>query len=123
MQKEPVWFYDEKHLVGVDYNDTKVADEYENQHAFRNFKEEAEKMFASLQLSGDSTVLDIGCGTGGLSIELAQKCKHVYAVDVSEAMISVLKRKTDDSNISNITALASGFLNYEHADEPVEPPD
>jgi putative AdoMet-dependent methyltransferase len=120
MKPEPAWIFNEENLVGVDYGDSKVADEYENQHAFRNFREEADKMYSALQLSGDSSILDIGCGTGGLSIELANRCKHIYSVDVSTAMISVLKKKIHEKNISNITAQAAGFLKYKHAGDPLD---
>jgi ubiquinone/menaquinone biosynthesis C-methylase UbiE len=119
MAGEPVWLFDEKKLAGVDYLDQKIADEYENQHSFRNFKEEADKIFESLQLSSESTILDIGCGTGNLSIELAQKCNHVYSSDISEAMIKILDKKIADKEIKNITTASSGFLNYKHSGKPI----
>ncbi len=50
-------------------------------------------------------ILDVGCGTGFLSIELAQRfgndCK-VTALDIDPIMIDRLKQKTDFLNIENI---------------------
>lgn len=57
----PNWLFDESVQVGVDYNDEDVVAEYDRQHeGFRNFDREAEKIFAALDLSRESTVLDIG---------------------------------------------------------------
>ncbi len=38
-------------------------------------------------------ILDLGCGTGDLSYELAKRGAHVVGVDQSEAMIEEAKRK------------------------------
>lgn len=40
-----------------------------------------------------SEVVEIGCGTGGVTGYLAQRCKHVTAIDRSEAMLTVARRK------------------------------
>jgi putative AdoMet-dependent methyltransferase len=81
----PAWLFDESAHVGVDYADRDLVADYDRQHeGFRDFEKEAEKIVAALGLSKDSAVLDIGCGTGALSVRLARKCRHVYAVDVSQ---------------------------------------
>ena len=41
-----------------------------------------------------ANLLDIGCGTGSLSIVLAQLGHHVTAIDLSPAMIEQAKKKT-----------------------------
>jgi SAM-dependent methyltransferase len=38
-------------------------------------------------------VLDAGCGTGTLALDLAQRGHHVVGVDLSEAMIAVARKK------------------------------
>lgn len=64
----PEWLFDESRHVGVDYSDKDLVADYDRQHkGFRDFDDEAEKIVAALDLSGNSTVLDFGCGTGGLS--------------------------------------------------------
>lgn len=117
----PKWLFNESSQVGVDYTDTDTAAGYDDQHErFRDFEQEARKIAAALGLSGDSSVLDMGCGTGGLTIHLAQICRHVYAVDTSSAMISVLRGKTEKQGLKNVTAMHSGFLTYEHEGEELD---
>ena len=43
--------------------------------------------------SGDA-VLDIACGTGNMSFELATKFKRVYGIDISKGMLNRAKLKT-----------------------------
>jgi len=114
----PEWLFDETTHVGVDYADRDLVADYDRQHeGFRDFEKEAEKIVTVLGLSEDSTILDLGCGTGGLSICLARKCKHVYAVDVSQAMVDALTGKLENQGLSNVTPRRSGFLTYKHKGE------
>jgi len=114
----PEWLFDEAAHVGVDYADRGVVAGYDAQHeGFRDYEGEAEKIVAALGLSEESTVLDMGCGTGGLSVGLARRCRHVYAVDVSQAMLDVLAGKLEALGLSNVTARPAGFLTYEHVGE------
>lgn len=115
MANSPPWFFDESTHAGVDYTDRSLVEDYDKQHeGFRNFEKEAHGIAEALQLSGNSIVLDIGCGTGGLSIHLAHMCSHVYAVDISDAMIDILRAKISRHGLENITPVCSGFLTYEH---------
>lgn len=40
-----------------------------------------------------SEVVEVGCGTGGVTSYLTQRCSHVTAIDRSEAMLTVARRK------------------------------
>ncbi|WP_028611332.1 class I SAM-dependent DNA methyltransferase [Paenibacillus harenae] len=44
-----------------------------------------------------STVVDLGCGTGSLSIPLARSGFHVYGIDLSSDMLSVARGKWDEA--------------------------
>jgi ubiquinone/menaquinone biosynthesis C-methylase UbiE len=41
------------------------------------------------------TILEIGCGTGRLTIPLARMCRNVVGVDFSECMLEVARRKSE----------------------------
>ncbi|MCK9151875.1 class I SAM-dependent methyltransferase [Methanobacterium alcaliphilum] len=114
MNKNPEWYFNEKQ-IGVDYMNSKIAQEYNNQHeSFRNFKEESEKIVSELGINPDDTVVDFGCGTGGISLNLAKYCKKVICVDISSSMLEILKNNAKNENINNIETHCAGFLSYKH---------
>ena len=58
------------------------------------------------------TVLDIGCGDGGLAAELAVSVPGVVAVDLSETMVSLARARGVDARVADIQDLpfpASSF--------------
>jgi putative AdoMet-dependent methyltransferase len=114
MKTNPKWYYDEKQ-IGVDYLDSKIAGKYDNQHQkFRNFRNETEDVVNRLGITSEDTVLDFGCGTGGIALNLAKYCKKVIGVDISETMLHVLKDKARKQKINNIETHCAGFLTYRH---------
>lgn len=117
--KNPKWYYDEKQ-VGVDYLDPKIAEEYDNQHVkFRNFEDEAKDIINKLGITPEDIILDFGCGTGGIALNLANHCKKVICVDISKVMLDVLKNKAKKQNIKNIETHCAGFLTYNHEGDEV----
>lgn len=109
------WIFDETKSVGVDYFDKNIANDYEQHHEkFRDFDKEATNIVNTLGLSNNSVVLDMGCGTGGLTIPLSKMCRHLYAVEPSDAMIDVVNKKIESLVISNITTIQGGLVSYEH---------
>jgi len=121
MNTNPEWYPDESIQVGVDYTDAELAADYDNQHErFRDFAKEAADIVATLDLNADATLLDIGCGTGGLTTHLAGVCRHVYAVDVSDVMLAMLNGKIEGQGLRNITTAQAGFLSYEHEGDALD---
>jgi SAM-dependent methyltransferase len=51
--------------------------------------------------SKDSTVLEIGCGTGRVLIPLAKHCKHIVGIDISESMIAQCKQKLKSTGLDS----------------------
>jgi putative AdoMet-dependent methyltransferase len=114
------WYYDEKQ-IGMDYLDPKIAEEYDAQHQkFRNFKDEAKEIVKRLEITPEDVVLDFGCGTGGIALNLADHCKKVICVDISNVMLDILKDKAKKEKIENIETHCAGFLTYNHEDGKVD---
>jgi SAM-dependent methyltransferase len=49
-----------------------------------------------------TTVLDVGAGAGRFSIALAPRAKEVVAVDPSDAMVKLLRRRAREAGVRNI---------------------
>lgn len=47
----------------------------------------------------DPTVLELGCGTGRVTIPLAMKCDAITGVDSSEAMLNICKEKLERADV------------------------
>ncbi len=58
--------------------------------------------------------MDIGPGTGQLALTAASACSRVVAVDVSPAMLRVLRDKVRASGTPNLEVEDAGMLSYEH---------
>jgi ubiquinone/menaquinone biosynthesis C-methylase UbiE len=57
---------------------------------------------AQAVLSPEHKVLEIGCGTGLISLGIAPLVKSVVATDISPRMISVAKSKAERASIANV---------------------
>ena len=53
-------------------------------------------------LNVTDTVLDFGCATGTVAIEIAVKVKKIYGIDISSKMIETASRKAAECKIENI---------------------
>ena len=63
-----------------------------------------ELMVAS-EFKSTDRVLDLGAGTGFITLPIALKTKEVVAVDVSENMLEVLRTKAHEQGIGNVSHL------------------
>lgn len=107
------WQYDEFKQVGRDYGEQLEVDRYDSSHAeFRDVAAENNAILDAIAISPSDRVIDFGCGTGDFALQASLRCKHVYAVDVSETMLSFAKAKAEKAGISNISFHHAGFLTY-----------
>ncbi len=76
------------------------ADGYENEHFTQGTPGECD--FIEREIGSDKSIriLDIGCGTGRHSIELARRGYEVVGVDLSECMLAKARRKAEQAGVS-----------------------
>ena len=53
-------------------------------------------------LDASDIVLDYGCATGSIAIEIANAVKEAHGIDISSKMIEIARRKADERKIKNI---------------------
>jgi len=61
-----------------------------------------EALIARLNLSGCSSLLDVGCGNGALAVALAPRFVQVLALDYSPAMIEIAQLRADGASARNV---------------------
>jgi SAM-dependent methyltransferase len=54
--------------------------------------------------------LDFGCGQGRLSLPLAERCQHVYGVDVNPSALEEAKANAAEANLTNVEWLQTARL-------------
>ena len=70
---------------------------------------------ALTRITKDTTVLDACCGTGRLTIPIAQRAKHVYGVDGGKNMLAYCYKNAEAAGLSNVTLKQ---LSNWHTSEP-----
>jgi putative AdoMet-dependent methyltransferase len=118
MAKAPAWQYDEMKFSGVDFSQMDEVAAYDNMHKkFRDYAQASEEIIRRLSLNSDSTVIDLGCGTGAFALHAADRCRTIYAIDASAVMLEYCQKQAEQKGITNIVFSHSGLLSYEHGSE------
>lgn len=60
---------------------------------------------SKLQLTADDTFIDIGAGTGSISIEAGFLCKKVYAVEVNPDATKLIGENIDHFSLHNVEVI------------------
>jgi len=63
------------------------------------------------------TVVDVGCGTGLLSLAFAEHAARVWAVDSSPAMIEYLRVKASSAGLQNVETVVASAVSLPLVDE------
>ena len=78
---------------------------------FQVHKEQAEVLYSKAlefaQLTGEETVIDAYCGTGTISLYLAQKAKHVLGIEIVPAAIEDAKKNALRNHVDNADFVAA----------------
>ena len=96
----------------MDYNDPKIAALYD----LGNHLDLDAHFYLSLPGHDQSTVLDLGCGTGTLCCALAERGHSVTGVDPALAMLSVARTKRGSETVEWVQSSAQAYRSTERFD-------
>ncbi len=117
----PRWQYDEMKFSGVDFSRKDEVAAYDSMHRkFRDYAKSTNEIIRRLSLDSNGTVIDLGSGTGAFALHAARKCRTIYAVDVSAAMLDYCRQQAEKEGLTNIVFCQGGLLTYNHVAEPAD---
>jgi SAM-dependent methyltransferase len=112
------WWLDESKFAGEEHLDEDYVAGYDAK-AQVDPSEDVERLVA-LGLGEGKVLVDIGAGTGVFSLAAAETGASVVAVDVSPAMVDVIRERSEKLELDNVTVVKSGWLSYDHALDPAD---
>ena len=114
----PGWLLDEVRSAGRENLDDEHVARYDEKQDADAAAEVV--LLETLGLDGDSQVVDLGAGTGQLTLAVAKSCARAVAVDVSTVMLERLRAKVAAAGLPNVEVVRAGFLTYEHEGQPAD---
>jgi SAM-dependent methyltransferase len=105
------WRLDERTHAGSEHLDPAYVAEYDVKTQLD--LDAALELLRGHGLGLETTLVDLGCGTGLLAAATAPEAKRVVGVDPSPAMLEAARRRS-----SAVEWVEAGFLTYEHAGDP-----
>ena len=112
--------FDELARAGSEHLDPDYVAAYDRKAGFDADAAEEVRMLRALGFDEESTLVDLGAGTGTLALAAAPRCARVVAVDVSPAMVAATEEKVAERGVSNVECVRAGFLSYEHRGAPAD---
>ena len=116
--QRPDWYIDELAHAGDEHLAPASVAGYDRKAATDPTEDVA--LLRDLGLNETSLLLDLGAGTGTFALAAAPFCRRVVAVDVSPAMLTIIREKATGLGLSNVVAVQGGFLGYAHEGDPAD---
>lgn len=114
----PGWLLDEAAYAGRENLDVDHVARYDDIADSRGVAEVA--LLVELGLDEDSSVVDLGAGTGQFTLAVAPICSRIVAVDISPVMLERLRTKVGALALDNVEVVRAGFLTYDHVGPPAD---
>jgi len=116
---EHSWVIDELQYAGPEHLDPGFVIAFDEKQGRPDPGEDLDWL-AGYGIDNTSTVLDLGAGTGQFALEAGRRFGRVIAVDVSPAMVAVLRRRIEAEGLMKVQVEQAGFLSYLHEGPPVD---
>lgn len=87
-----------------------IAKKYDSEKQINLAKKIQDRVKSELQGTSDKVLLDYGCGTGLISLDLASLVKELYLVDASKEMVEIASQKIKQKDLTNTKALEANLL-------------
>jgi ubiquinone/menaquinone biosynthesis C-methylase UbiE len=113
------WMLDELAHAGPEHLDPDFVAGYERKQGYPDPAEDL-AVLAAHGLNETSTVVDLGAGTGRFALTAARRFGQVTAVDISPAMLQLLRERAAAAAVTNVACVQAGFLSYQHAGSPAD---
>ncbi len=81
---------------------TRTAEQF-SRFALTTRSEEAEHLAALVSLRGGELALDLACGPGTFAQAFAPRTRHLFALDITPAMLDRARASTGDAGLSNVS--------------------
>jgi ubiquinone/menaquinone biosynthesis C-methylase UbiE len=113
------WMIDELAHAGSEHLDPDFVAGYDRKQGYPDPAQDLDA-FAAHGVGPASAVVDLGAGSGQFALAAARRFGHVTAVDVSPAMIAVLRERSAAAGLTNMECVRAGFLSYRHSGPPAD---
>jgi ubiquinone/menaquinone biosynthesis C-methylase UbiE len=114
------WMIDQLEYAGPEHLDPGYVSGYDRKQGYPGVQDDLDALAALGVLDTESTVVDLGAGTGRFAVAAAAMCRRVVAVDVSAAMLAQVRRTADESAVTKLQCVRAGFLDYQHQGAPAD---
>jgi ubiquinone/menaquinone biosynthesis C-methylase UbiE len=113
------WMIDELAHAGSEHLDPGFVAGFDRKQGYPDLADD----LAALREHGigaTSTVVDFGAGTGRFALAAAAEVARVVAVDISPAMLAMLRERVARAGLPDVECVRAGFLTYEHSGPPAD---
>ena len=86
----------------------------------REQRQNREKFFKIAEPGKYEVWADIGCGPGFFTLPLAKKVNKVFAIDISNEMLGICKRRAEEQKLKNIKYIKSEGVAISLEDDSVD---